>query len=44
MLVSDCTEHIIETSSTVVKDSLLHNSPQLSRIAWNHCYVMHVWP
>jgi len=26
--------HIIEMSSTVIKDSLLHNCPQPSRTAW----------
>jgi len=29
--------HVIEMPSTVVKDSLLHKCPQLSRIALNHC-------
>jgi len=30
-------QHIIEMSSTVIKDSLLHNCPQLSQIARSHC-------
>jgi len=30
-------QHIVGMSSTVIKDSLLHNCRELSRIAWNYC-------
>jgi len=30
-------QHIIETTSIVINDYLLHSCPQLSRITWNHC-------